>query len=442
MRPIRSIGTVNTIAFCTACFLCAAAVAPRPARGQFAQYTQPGTVSRGGPSVTRAGFETALAEAPWHLGPVRVDPWIGLRNVSWSANPLGASEEGSPKSDLLASGGAGVRAHLPTGHNLFWTVHALPEYSWWAREHDRNRLNGRYGAGLFGFFNRVTLEMSARRQEQLGVVSAEQPQEVNSRRDIFTLATETRLGFATSVFAEATETRIRNVLNRAELAAAGGLRGLDRNEGRLRGGLRYRPRERWTLGAGVEWTESDSTDTARDLSSRGTAPLVEVVYSGPKFWTSANAELRSLRARPGSEFKNTDTETYSVQLGVDGNRLSPAVYARRSLSLSVSENYSHYTTDTFGASVAMTLGYRTQLRAFGELGTADFAALDPAVPARMDDITSYGIDLNVRLSRRLNAHLGGYHTRFDSNLPGEDRVLDVLQTGVSLGFGRSGSEWL
>lgn len=426
--------------------MAAATVAPLPVRGQFAQYTQPGAVSGAGPELTREAFEAALAEAPWHLGSVRVDPWFGLSDLSWSANPLGTTEGMDPEGDLTASAGAGLRAHLPTGHSLFWTAHALPEYRWWAEQDGRNRLNGRYGAGVFGFFNRMTLEASGRRQEELAVVSAELPQEVNGRQDVFRLAGEVHLGFATSVFAAVSESRARVALKPEERAAVGELRALDRNERALRTGLRYRPRERWSLALGVEWTEADSVGT-RDLSSSGTAPVAEVRYTGPKFWASGAAAFRSLEAEEGSEFRDTDTETYSVELGIEGNRLSPTVYARRSLALAVSEEFSHFTVDTFGASVAMALGYRTQVRAFGEVGENEFAAREEiGALRRVDDVTSYGVDLSFGITRGLAVRVGGYRTELESNLPGNDRILEVLTSGITLGVGGlergAGSGWL
>lgn len=426
----------------------AIAIAPLPVRGQFAQYTQPGTVNRGGPEVTREGFEQALEEAPWHLGAVRVDPWIGVRNASWTANPLGASEgTEAEEADFTVSGGAGLRAHLPTGHSVFWTAHVLPEYQWWAEQDQRARLNGRYGVGVFGFLNRMTLEASARRVEQLGVLTAEAPQEINSRQDVFRVANETLLGFATSVFAEVSESRTRAALEAEEAQAAPGFRALDRDERRIRTGLRYRPRDRWTLGLGVEWTEAESVGPGRDLSNSGTAPLVEVLYDGPSFWASGAAEFRSLEAESESGFRDTDTETYSVQVGVDGNRVSPAIYARRNLSLALSEQFSHFTSETFGATVGLQLGYRTDLLAFGELGQNEFVVREGAAPLdRVDDLTSYGAEISFRIGRGFAARLGGYRTEFDSNVPGEDRTLEVLQAGLTLSLGGrgrgSGSDWL
>lgn len=437
-------------------FLVLLAVAPPTAWGQFAQYTQPGTVDRGGPEVTRDQLEGALEDSRWRLGPIRLDPWIGVRNLSWSANPLGSSEGAADeKGDLSVSAGAGLRAYLPTGHSLFWTAHALPEYVWWVDQEDRDRVDGRFGAGVFGFFNRVRVELSGRRQEELGVVSAELPQEVNHRRDTFNFAVETRLGFSSSVFAQVTQNRFRHLLEEGERATGAPLQGLDRDDQRIRAGLRYAPRERWSFGAGMEWSESDSAGGVRDLSSTGTAPFLEVLYRGPKFWSSASLELRTVEPRAGSALRETETETYSVQLGIDGNRLSPSVYARRSLALSVDEDFSHFTQDAYGASVGIPLGRRTQLRAFGELGESEFTAAAPleagpdgeGVVDRMDDITSFGGEITFDVGRGLSLSLGGYRTTFDSNVPGQDRTLEVFRTGVNFrlggwSWGDAGGGWV
>lgn len=440
----------STIAF-SAALLAGFAAVPQAAWGQFAQYTQPGTVDRGGPEATRNQFEDALERSRWRLGPVRLQPWIGVRDLQWSANPLGAGEGSeSEEADLSVSVGAGLRAYLPTGHSLFWTAHALPELVWWADQEDRNRVNGRFGAGAFAFFNRVRLELSGRREEDLGVVSAELPQEANHRRDTYTFAVETRLGFSTSVFGQLTERRQRHLLEEGERATGAPLQALDRDERTVRTGLRYSPRERWTLGAGMEWTETESAGAARDLSSTGTAPFLEVLYSGPKFWSSASVELREVEPEPGSALGETETETYSVQLGIEGNRLSPAFYARRSLNLSVDEDFSHFTHEVVGASLGMPLGRRTRIRAFGETGESEFTAAGTAgaeLVDRLDDVTSFGGELTFEAYRGLSLSVGGYRTTFDSNLPGEDRTVEVFRTGVDLrlggwSWGEGGGGWV
>lgn len=411
-----------------------AAVAPTWAEGQFSQYTQPGTSSPAGAATTKEGMDDALDQARWQAGPLRIAPWIGLRNLSWNDNPAAAPEGQEAEGDLSATAGAGLTAYLPTGPDVYWTAHALPEYVWYADQTDRRRLNGRYGAAVFGFFNRLTLEATARRVEALGVISSEAPEQANSREDRLGVGTEVELGFSTSVFARVETGRVRNLLNQEERESGPPLQLLDRDEDRLRAGLRYRPRARWSLAAGMEWTETRVLSEERDLSSSGEAPLVQVTYRGPKFHASAEAVFRTLKPEGDSIFPETDATTFGLQLGVDGNRLSPTLYARRSLSLAISQGFSHFETEVAGLSAAFDLGHRTGLRAFVEGGRSDFTALSPEVPAREDDLTAFGGEVSFDAGRFLKLHLGGYRSDFDSNLPGQDRTLTVLTTGVSLGL--------
>ena len=430
--------------------LLTAIAAPGAGWAQFAQYTQPGTTGQSATELGREEIESALEEAPWHLGPVRLAPWFGLRNLSWNENPFGTPDDagipGQPgrrgaEGDLTATAGAGLRAYLPTGHHVFWAAHALPEYVWWADQDERNTLNGRFGVGVFGFFNRLTVQLTGRRLETQGIVTPEEPAEINTRRDELALAAETRLGFATSVFGEASATETRNLLEEDRPTAADFER-LDRDERRARAGLRYRPRERWSFEVGYEWTESESTGEARDLSSTGGGPIASVRYTGPTFFAVASGALRDLEADTGSDFRSTDTETWSFATGLEGNRLSPVVYARRELALSIREELSHFTAETVGLSLATTLGRRTRLRAYAETGENEFVARTGVALERTDDVDSWGAELTFELFRNGRLRLGGHHTEIDSNLPGEDRTLDVVTTGIEIGFGSGGGDWV
>lgn len=426
---------VNTAALAAAIAL----LVPVGARGQFTQYTQPGTVSPGAETVDRATMEEAIEEARWHLGPVRVEPWAGIRNLSWNDNPGGRTEGSEADGDVTASGGAGVRSYLPVGPDVVISAHALPEYTWWADREDLRRLNGRYGAGVFGFFNRLTVQATAQRREQLEILSYEIPRQGNSRRDEIAFAGEVELGFSTSVFGESDRTRVRNLLEEAERETGAPFQLLDRDEDRVRAGLRYRPRERWSFGLGMEWTEADFVRDERDLSSSGEAPLVEVNYRGPKLSIAANLERRSLEPLEGSEFPETETTTAGLGVTIEGGRLSPSIYARRTLALAITPGYSHFTTDVAGVSTSLRLGYRTELQVFGETGTSTFERLTLAVPEREDDLTAFGGELAFRVGRSLSLTLGGYRADLDSDVPGLDRSVTQFSTGLSLGFGGAGS---
>src|SRR5690606_978111 len=118
--------------------------------------------------------------------------------------------------DVTASAGAGLRSYLPVGSDVVVSAHALPEYSWWADREELRRLNGRYGAGAFGFFNRLTLQATAQRNEQLAIRSYEVPEQGNTRQDEIALAAEVGLGFSTSIFTEVGTRRVRYQLEEEE----------------------------------------------------------------------------------------------------------------------------------------------------------------------------------------------------------------------------------
>ena len=404
--------------------------------GQFSQYTQPGTPTPGGGNVTRQDLEDAVAAARWHLGGLRVDPWLALRNVSWVDNPSGQPDGATgSESDVNAVGGAGLRAYLPTGPDVTWAAYALPEYVWWDKQSDRNRLNGRYGAGVFGYFNRLSFQASGTLAEQLGIITSEFPELANSRRTEGSVGGTLRLGFSTGLFAEVSSARTENLLDDTERQSGPQLQLLNRDERRLRTGLSYEPRPRWQLRAGVEWTEADFDADSRDLSNSGTAPLLGIRYEGPKLTASIEAQQRTLEAKDGSEFVDTDVTTYQGQLLAEGNKLSASIYGRRTLTFALDEDYTHFQTDLVGVTASANLGRRTNLRVFAETGQEDFEAARPGVPARQDDVTAYGGELTMSLWRSARLHLGGSESQFDSNLPGRDRTLTTIRAGISFGIG-------
>lgn len=411
-----------------------------PLAGQFSQYTQPG-VGAPGPQLVERDFEIAVEEARWKLGPLRVDPWAALRDITWHDNPGGETEQvGSPQSDVSATGGVGVRAYLPTGPKLYWAAHALPEYVWWADRTQSRRWNGRYGVGAFGFFNRLEFQATARRADRLAVISPEVPQEVSSRQDSFGLSTSVALGHSLSLFGTSDLDRIRNLLSAEERVVAAPLDALDRDQSRVRAGVSYQPSDRWRVGAGYEWTSVELEPTARNLDNRGTAPVVELAYTGSVVDVVASAEFRSLEPEPGSVLGPIDTTTAALSVIAAGNRVTPEVYARRTLGFAIDQDYTHFQSDLGGAAVSFVAGRRADIRIFGELGTNDYVGGAPGIAPRHDDVTSFGAEIGFAVWRALRFTAGGSWSTFDSNLPGFDRSLTTVGAGLTIGAG-SGT-WL
>lgn len=413
----------------------AALALPSVVGAQFAQYTRPGDLATETTGTTREQVERALEEARWQLGPVRLDPWFGLQDTSWVDNPTAEADGG--EDDFTATVGAGLKAYLPTGPKVFWSAHALPEYVWWRRLDERNRLNGRYGLGLFGFFNHLEIEALASRREIQTVVSAEEPERINSRQDRFSLGTRLLLTPKTALFAEGTVQEIENLLGAEERQIAGPFDRLNRDEVVLRGGVRYQVRDNVSLGVGIETTEVDFTDPDFDRSNEGLAPIFELDVDRGKLRIESSFAWRDLESRGDSSFTTYEGLTGHLIVRLVGNRLEIIPYVRRDLSFSLDFAYSHYEHDVGGLATNLDVGTRSVLRVYGEVGTSRYEAVDPSAPERQRDFVAYGTELAIDLPWDLSLTFGADRVAYGSSLVDDERELTSLRIGLIVSGGPS-----
>lgn len=400
------------------------------AEAQWTQYTLPGGPSER-PGERREELEREIDQARYHLGPVRIAPWIGLRDVAYVRSLYSTGSE--PPADWTATVGAGFRAYLHTGRKVTWTAAALPEYVWWKDQADRRRVNGRYGLGVHGFFNRLSVELMADREEQQQIVTPEIPELANSRTDSLRLLSELKLTGAISAFAAgsiAEQTALDDDLPGSRVDQ---LSLLDREDRTARVGLRWRPREPWMFGLGVESTSSDFAESALDRSNEGTSPVLEARYERRRITVDADLAARSLEAREGAAFVAFDDVTgqASVQWTAAGG-LSVSVYGNRDLLYSISPGYAYLSDERVGAAVLLSLIRQTQLRVFAETGTYDYTAFSPAAAPRSEDVDSFGGELTVNVWRSVNLEISGVRSEIDSNLPGSDRSYTAVGATLSL----------
>ncbi|HEX6899496.1 MAG TPA: hypothetical protein VF789_07285 [Thermoanaerobaculia bacterium] len=403
------------------------------AGAQFLQYTPPG-----GPDQEsedrREELERQIEAARYHLGPLRITPWASISDLAYVRNFFENGAE-SPD-DVTASVGAGFRAYLRNGSKAAWSLQVLPEYTWWARQEERRQLNGTYLLGFHGFFNRLTLEVIAGREQELKIVTPDVPTPVSSRSDGGQIQAELQLTGAFSAFTTFSVEQQDNLVEDLTDPRFQELGRLDREERVLRAGLRWRPRQEWTLGLGAEISEVDF-DRVRGLADRsneGTAPIAEVRFRGNRLEAGFDLADRSLEARRGAFFVPYDRITGSAQVAVKGGRRSSTgVYASRTLAYTISPLYSYLQDERLGVFVGIGAGRRASLRVFAEGGANDYFTFSPLTPPRQEDVTSYGGSLTFPLGRFLSFQLNGVRSRFDSNLPGGDRTYTSLGTTIALG---------
>jgi hypothetical protein len=409
-----------------------------PAAAQFSQYTAPGTLLNRNISK-KEQMDTAVENARWRLGPFRLAPWIAVRDAAYVSDVFAGTLEGDGgtgedgDADFTITLGAGAQAYVPLGRKLFFTLDALPQYVYWQKQDERRRLNGYYGVGLLGFFNRLNVQALARRAEEQAILSPEFEQRIHTRQDLLDTTVELRLGRSFYLFGAASSMVFDPLVE--DLGGDPRLplfEDLHRDETSARGGIELRPSDRLRVAVGVELTEADFADSARDRSSSGTSPLLEASYDGDRLHLLGSLIQRSLEPKAGSELVPVEETTGHVRLTfIPRWRLSYSVYGSRNLTYSIEPGYSQFTIDRFGAAIGAKIGNASSVDLFYETGVHDYAATS-AVPARQDDFQAYGTLLHLSLGERLRLNLGVQRTSLASDVTGLDRNLTTFQTNLEL----------
>ncbi len=410
----------------------------RSASAQFAQYTAPGSLGERGLSL-EGHIKQAVDEARWTLGPFRLDPWATVKDFAFIDNVF-ADTSGNEVSDLTATAGIGLRGYLRTGPKVIWAVHALPEYVYWQDQSERRRWNGRYGGGLFAYFNRLKIEATVQQTQVQDVVTAEFEQRITSDQLRLQLNTEVELSGALSIYADLYNLDTKNLTQDLSDSRIPELQRLDREEQVINAGVRWRPRTQIAFSLGFEDSQVNFTDPTFSRANSGTAPFFGVEYDRDTLFVRANVALRDLKADNTTNFPdfNDPTGNLLVELA-PSDRLSVQVYGQSGLVYSLSNDYAYFTDQRFGAGVNLDFGRRLSLRAFAEAGTLDYQRLSAAAPDRQDDLTTVGASIEFDLLRSLQLGIGIFRTDYDSNIDLFDRTVTVLRSTV--GFSSDSFSW-
>jgi len=414
------------LAACAACLWTAAAGAQAP------QYTAPGGGETGGEVKSKEQLEQEMAEARWDLGPIRLAPWLGLRNLSYQGNVFG--DEGGDSSDLTGTFGAGLSAYLPTGPDVFWVAQVIPEYVWWLDLDERNDFVGRYGLGVYADLNRLRFSVHATSIEEQAVVTSETEQLALAGRDRVAAAIELALTARSYLFAEGSLTEIADRSGLPDDPRAPDLALLDREERVGRGGVRLQLGPLVELQAGAELTEVDFELGSRNLSHKGTSPFIRWRLDGNRIDADVSAVRRSLDPVGDSDLVPVDLTSGAIRLTVTpGWRFTVEPYGSRSVAYSLGSDYSHFVQERYGLAVGAPFD-RIGARAFVEAGGNRYEPLG-AAPDRDDDLTGWGVSLTYEAREWLRYQAGFHRLEYDSNLPGLDREVDRIESSVTLTTG-------
>lgn len=406
--------------------LCAGA-----ARAQFDQYTAPGG-PQDRPESREQRLKREIEEARYHLGPVRIAPVFGLRDVAYVRDVFDSGATTHP--DVTTSVVGGARAYLRTGPKMTWIARFEPEYVWWRRRAEARRFNLSYGIEGVGLFNRVFVGVAAHRTEEQRILTPEVPELASGRSDEAEATIEVKLTGTFSAFVNARAGREKNLVD--DFISDPALRAtarLDRTEEVVRSGLRWRPRDGWMIGLGAERSQTDFARRVDDSSNHGTAPVVELSIDRDQIFILVDAAARSLTARQGSRFVDFNGVTGNAGVSYRPRRsFETWVYGSRNLVYSLSPDYPYLDDQRVGVALGLGGGGLFSTRFFVETGREQYARFAPAAN-RTDDLRAYGGSFRFFATQRLTFLAQVTRTRFFSNLPGNDRSYTA--GGISVTWG-------
>lgn len=402
-----------------------------------AQYNPPGSLIEAADLPEEDLLRSQMEEARLRAGVVRLQPWIGLRDASFVTDPEGNG------SDFTLSVGAGFRGYLKMGRHWVGAAHVLPEYIWWQKDESRRGFGGRLGLGAFGYYNRLNLEISARRRETQSFFSSELQELATIREDIARVGFEFEIAKPFTVYGRHIQTESKSQEESGLLFNL-----LDQRRETTRVGVKYRLPPGIFLGLGLEETTRDFDDGARNLSTNGTAGVFEASYEGPRFGSGLVLRAESLDPRQDSDFAPLDLITGNLETSWNLRRsINLILYGRRNLHYSIRDENSHYVAERFGVGMDFTL-QEVGLGLAAEIGQDDYRSLAATTPNRQDDVLALSMSLNFSLARALFLNVGVIHTVYTSTTSELDRDITVFGATVQLTalrekfrFGEPGLIW-
>jgi len=403
---------------------------------QFAQYTVPGSLAEE-QVPTRDRLKSAMDTAPYQLGPLRLGPWFALKDVAYVNNVFGT--ETDQQSDLTATVGGGVHAYLPLGHRLTLGMYALPEYVWWRNLSNRRGWNGDVGAGLFGYFNRITVEVLAgnSRHQQYASSELQVPANLQDRRA--SALVEVAVVGQMSLFARARSDHWRYVTRGLEPDQAAALVLLDRDESRVGGGIRFHFTKAISLGVGVERYTTDFVRNVNGQSNSGPAPIAELSVETARVFALVSAIALDLKPTGPADFARYTGTNGDFQIGFrPSGKVILEYYGGRSLAYSIDPATPYYLDERAGLAVQSALGWRATARMFWEKGRNAYVAAGGG-PGVADRLTGYGGTITFGLGREASFDVGG--SRVDYSSPAVARNRSVTQIQASLRLMSGKAQW-
>ena len=408
------------------------ALATPSAHGQLRQNSPPGTLIEL-PIPVEEEIEDRLANAPWDWGSVRVQPRFSIGNLVYNANVFDSGDPDSEQDDLRGSISAGIETYLPVGPDVVLTSFVAPSYSWWQKNEQLRRFNMNYGAGVFGFFNRLETQLTASRNEFEEPLNSEAKTPVTTRQDSIRFDGSVTLHGPWQLFGSLAYVETRYPESEALTAQVPNLFRLERDENVSSMGVAYDVPGRFNLGIGWRRVESDFLDADQARSNSGNYPIARIRLPGNRVQLNAEIGFRLLEFEDGAGLQETEEAIGTLQLTVPlATRTALTFYSGRDIVYSAIDESSYFTGGRSGVGLGWGSPQSVRFSIFAEAGKDDYESAGGVNLDRVDEGESYGVALTLPLRWGLEALFGATETTIDSNFDEFDRSTTELLGTVRL----------
>jgi hypothetical protein len=377
-----------------------------------------------------------LEMSTYRLGPFRLQPQFLLREITYTDNVFGASDEEEKVSDINASVAAGTRWILPVGPKGYLRGRVLPEYNWSAELPEWRFLGGTYDVSALALGNRLSAQATAGASRSLAVASSET--EVRAIRDLRRFGVESELDVTgkISLFGSARAEQTRYDSDAAPEDPLFDVDRLDRDDVAYRAGVRYNVTSFLNFSVAGERTGSEFQENALEQDNTSDAVLLGVHYDRPHAYFDLTVGRRTGDPDNGSSFLPYEETVGSYFASFAAGRpFRVEVFGRRAVMYGVSLEGPYFIETRNGLGASALAGSRLRLRASAEAGTNDYP-LPRQTPTglvdREDEVLIYGAGFDFRLYRNVALTVFVSETDLESNVEVFDRSIVRIQTGITL----------
>ncbi len=369
----------------------------------------------------------------FRLGPLRLAPVLELNNVGYDSNVFGLP----PPLEVArwtASATFGFKWLVPAGSKFYVVGQAVPTYIWYQDLAIRSFFGGNYSAYLLGFFNRASLEVGGFNSKGLQFISSEAQTPVIQTTLDGSAKVEVDVASNFSIYARAEVARLRFGDSGFGVGVIADTSGLQRTEGALGGGVRYRFSSAFSAALGYEKTRTEFVFDPQSSDNQSDAYLVNIRYDRPRFYVNLSGGYRRGEPWNGSTFASYATPTggYFMSYRLTSN-LELRAYGDRRVTYGIL--IPQFLQSRYGGGINFELFPKVQLRAFGVWGTNAYGATNvegTMTPGHTDKTLDYGGGVVTTIFRKVAWSTYATESTLTSPVPGLNR--NALRVLTSLSF--------